>query len=127
MNISLFFFLSTRFAIVYRIQLFSSELNRVLGGGLVRSSVILLAGEPGIGKSTLLLQLASSVAQLSYDYSALFFFSFFVIKVLLSIVLLQKESCLRFRGRNCPANRVPVSTPINENRGHFSPLRYEFR
>lgn len=126
MNISLFFFLSTRFAIVYRIQLFSSELNRVLGGGLVRSSVILLAGEPGIGKSTLLLQLASSVAQLSYDYSALFSFLFLLLKFL-SIVLLQKESCLRFRGRNCPANRVPVSTPINENRGHFSPLRYEFR
>ena len=34
------------------------ELNRTLGGGLVRGSVILLAGQPGIGKSTLLLQLA---------------------------------------------------------------------
>lgn len=34
------------------------ELNRVLGGGLVPGSVILLGGEPGIGKSTLLLQLA---------------------------------------------------------------------
>ena len=36
----------------------SGELNRVLGGGLVPGSVILLGGEPGIGKSTLLLQLA---------------------------------------------------------------------
>jgi DNA repair protein RadA/Sms len=34
------------------------ELNRVLGGGMVPGSVILLGGEPGIGKSTLLLQLA---------------------------------------------------------------------
>ena len=45
-----------------RLTLFSGELNRVLGNGLVRGSVILLAGEPGIGKSTLLLQLASTVA-----------------------------------------------------------------
>ena len=37
-------------------------MNRVLGGGLVRGSVVLLAGDPGIGKSTLLLQLASSIA-----------------------------------------------------------------
>ena len=34
-----------------------SELNRVLGGGLVKGSVVLLGGEPGIGKSTLLLQI----------------------------------------------------------------------
>ncbi len=35
-----------------------SELNIVLGGGIVKGAVILLAGEPGIGKSTLMLQLA---------------------------------------------------------------------
>jgi DNA repair protein RadA/Sms len=40
-----------------------SELDRVLGGGLVPGSVILLGGEPGIGKSTLLLQVAAHVAQ----------------------------------------------------------------
>jgi len=33
-----------------RIDLFSDEVNRVLGGGLVPGSVILLTGEPGIGK-----------------------------------------------------------------------------
>ena len=33
------------------------ELDRVLGGGLVRGSIVLLGGEPGIGKSTLLLQI----------------------------------------------------------------------
>jgi len=37
------------------------ELDRVLGGGMVPGSVILLGGEPGIGKSTLLLQLAAHV------------------------------------------------------------------
>lgn len=39
-----------------RIDLCDSELNRVLGGGLVPGSLVLLGGEPGIGKSTLLLQ-----------------------------------------------------------------------
>ncbi|HSP19665.1 MAG TPA: AAA family ATPase, partial [Myxococcaceae bacterium] len=38
------------------------ELDRVLGGGLVVGSVVLLGGEPGIGKSTLLLQVAAGVA-----------------------------------------------------------------
>lgn len=41
-----------------RILLRDQELNRVLGGGLVPGSIILFGGEPGIGKSTLLLQLA---------------------------------------------------------------------
>lgn len=39
-----------------RLHMPSEELNRVLGGGLVRGSIILLGGEPGIGKSTLVLQ-----------------------------------------------------------------------
>lgn len=41
-----------------RIKAPGKELNRVLGGGIVPGSVVLLGGEPGIGKSTLLLQLA---------------------------------------------------------------------
>jgi DNA repair protein RadA/Sms len=41
-----------------RLTTVSEELNRVLGGGIVLGSVILIGGEPGIGKSTLLLQLA---------------------------------------------------------------------
>lgn len=43
---------------VHRIVLSSTELNRVLGGGLVKGSLVLIAGEPGIGKSTLSLQIA---------------------------------------------------------------------
>ena len=39
-----------------RIDMHDDELNRVLGGGLVRGSLVLLGGEPGIGKSTLILQ-----------------------------------------------------------------------
>ena len=39
-----------------------SELDRVLGGGLVKGSAILLGGDPGIGKSTILLQLAAKLA-----------------------------------------------------------------
>ena len=44
-----------------RIKTNDEELNRVLGGGLVPGSVILLGGEPGIGKSTLLLQVSLSL------------------------------------------------------------------
>lgn len=40
-----------------------SELNRVLGGGLVRGSLTLISGDPGIGKSTLLLQTANNIAK----------------------------------------------------------------
>jgi len=46
-----------------RISTFNEELNNVLGGGIVRGSLILLGGEPGIGKSTLLLQVALSMSQ----------------------------------------------------------------
>lgn len=41
-----------------RIDTLDTELNRVLGGGIVLGSLVLIGGEPGIGKSTLLLQLA---------------------------------------------------------------------
>lgn len=41
----------------------SAELDRVLGGGLVKGSLVLLGGEPGIGKSTLLLQICSCLGK----------------------------------------------------------------
>ncbi len=46
-----------------RISVGYEEMNRVLGGGLVQGSLILIGGEPGIGKSTLLLQVSGSIAQ----------------------------------------------------------------
>jgi DNA repair protein RadA/Sms len=45
-----------------RVLLQMPEVNRVLGGGLVRGSMVLVGGDPGIGKSTLLMQIASDVA-----------------------------------------------------------------
>ena len=38
------------------------ELNRVLGGGIVKGSLVLVGGDPGIGKSTLLLQICRNLA-----------------------------------------------------------------
>lgn len=46
-----------------RLRSGSNALDRVLGGGLVRGSVVLLAGEPGIGKSSLLLQVAAGLTR----------------------------------------------------------------
>jgi DNA repair protein RadA/Sms len=40
-----------------------AELDRVLGGGLVQGSLVLLAGDPGIGKSTLVLRIAANIAE----------------------------------------------------------------
>lgn len=51
-----------------RIKTGLEEFDRVLGGGIVAGSVILLGGEPGIGKSTLVLQLASKLANQSVLY-----------------------------------------------------------
>src|SRR5437588_2208935 len=46
-----------------RISVGYAEMDRVLGGGLVAGSLTLIGGEPGIGKSTLLLQVAGSIAK----------------------------------------------------------------
>ncbi|HEX3428652.1 MAG TPA: DNA repair protein RadA, partial [Candidatus Limnocylindrales bacterium] len=48
------------------------ELDRVLGGGLVPGSLVLVGGEPGIGKSTLLLQAAAGIAERSGPMSVLY-------------------------------------------------------
>jgi len=45
-----------------RIKTGSNELDRVLGGGIVPASLILIGGEPGIGKSTLILQICAQIA-----------------------------------------------------------------
>lgn len=51
-----------------RIETPDQELNRVLGGGIVPGSLVLIGGEPGIGKSTLMLQLALTLPKLKVLY-----------------------------------------------------------
>ena len=51
-----------------RLQTPDKELNRVLGGGIVGGSLVLIGGEPGIGKSTLMLQLALTLKGLKILY-----------------------------------------------------------
>lgn len=46
-----------------RIVTKSEELNRVLGGGIVPGSLVLIGGDPGIGKSTLMLQIMSDLSE----------------------------------------------------------------
>src|SRR5699024_12191110 len=46
-----------------RITTAMQEFNRVLGGGIVPGSLMLIGGDPGIGKSTLLLQISSQLAE----------------------------------------------------------------
>src|SRR2546427_6912536 len=48
-----------------RVRTGIGELDRVLGGGVVRGSLVLVGGDPGIGKSTLLLQAARALAQVT--------------------------------------------------------------
>ena len=52
----------------HRIPIYDQELSRVLGGGLVPGSLVLFGGEPGIGKSTLMLQLATNLKGLKVLY-----------------------------------------------------------
>lgn len=53
-----------------RIKMPSNELNRVLGGGLVPGSMVLLGGEPGVGKSTLVLQNLLSIKSKTILYAS---------------------------------------------------------
>jgi DNA repair protein RadA/Sms len=52
----------------FRIRTGDNELDRVLGGGIVMGSMVLIGGEPGIGKSTLMLQVALQLATLKILY-----------------------------------------------------------
>lgn len=51
-----------------RINIYDFEFNRVLGGGLVPGSLVLLGGEPGVGKSTLMLQVALNMPKKKIFY-----------------------------------------------------------
>ena len=48
-----------------RIQTQIQELDRVLGGGIVEGSLVLVGGDPGIGKSTLLLQVCQKLSSIN--------------------------------------------------------------
>lgn len=50
-----------------RAHVLSQEVNRVFGGGIVPGSITLIVGDPGIGKSTLLLQIAADVAKTGHE------------------------------------------------------------
>lgn len=58
-----------------RISTKISELDRVLGGGLVAGQVVLIAGEPGIGKSTLLLQVANTLSTTHHSKGSVLYVS----------------------------------------------------
>jgi DNA repair protein RadA/Sms len=51
-----------------RVRTGDTELDRVLGGGIVHGSLVLIGGEPGIGKSTLMLQFALQLANIKILY-----------------------------------------------------------
>ena len=51
-----------------RVSLRSAEVDRILGGGIVKGSLVLVGGEPGIGKSTLSLQLPLNCPELKTLY-----------------------------------------------------------
>ena len=53
-----------------RVTLTMNEINRVLGGGIVPGSLVLVSGDPGIGKSTLMLQIAEQLTQ--YDQTVVY-------------------------------------------------------
>ncbi|MEN6480208.1 MAG: DNA repair protein RadA [Anaerolineales bacterium] len=90
-----------------------AELNRVLGGGIVPGGVVLVGGDPGIGKSTLLLQLADQVAR---TYGRVLYAS-------------GEESLQQLKMR---AERLQISTPellflaetrLEQIMGHIEQLR----
>lgn len=75
----------------------SKELDRVLGGGLVDGSVVLLGGDPGIGKSTILLQ---TLCQLAQDIPALY----------VTGEESQQQVAMRGRRLELPLDRLKVMT-----------------
>lgn len=94
-----------------RILLRDEELNRVLGGGLVPGSLILFGGEPGIGKSTLMLQLALKHEDLSILY----------------ISGEESEEQIRMRadrlGLNNPRCLILMETSLSQVLGHMQDIQ----
>ncbi len=87
-----------------RIKSNISEFDRVLGGGIVPGSVVLLAGEPGIGKSTIMVQIAQRVStEIKKDQQVIY--------------VSGEESASQFKDRldrlNCPAVNLKLICETN--------------
>ena len=80
-----------------RIDTMDMELNRILGGGLVRGSLTLLGGEPGIGKSTLMLQLALRATGIRTLYVSL---------PITNVIYYLKPA----QTISCPTSRIQIQT-----------------
>ena len=97
-----------------RIDMGDQELNRVLGGGLVQGSLVLLGGEPGIGKSTLILQTVlrlrdKKVLYVSGEESAR--------QIKLRADRLQTHPSPPCKGGSVPSSQEKVPLPHREGRG----------
>ncbi len=94
-----------------RIDTKNAELNRVLGGGMVPGSVILVGGEPGIGKSTLMLQVALKLKGLNVLY----------------ISGEESEQQIKMRaqrlGEGNPESYILTETSVNAIFGHLKTLK----
>ena len=77
-----------------RLQFTFEEFNRVLGGGLMPASAVLIGGEPGIGKSTLLLQIANDASSKHHPV----------------LYISGEESAMQIKDR---ANRITTNCDIN--------------
>ena len=82
-----------------RLNTQDTELNRVLGGGIVPGSIILVAGEPGIGKSTLFLQNALRLTDIKVLY----------------ISGEESEQQIKMRADRVGANQSNINTAASEN------------
>lgn len=90
------------------------ELNRVLGGGIVKGSLTLISGEPGIGKSTIIIQTASNIAQ---KYGTVLYVS-------------GEESCqqIKLRGdRVCKDNDGPLFVVSETNMDNITELALQHK
>ncbi|WP_439645418.1 AAA family ATPase [Lacticaseibacillus nasuensis] len=93
-----------------RVKTSLDELNRVLGGGVVPGSLILIGGDPGIGKSTLLLQVSGQLA----DHGKVLYVSgeesASQIKMRADRLASAIRGCICTRKPTCPASSRPSTT-----------------